>query len=115
MGEDPIGFSSGDFNWYRYVLSDPVNLVDPNGKNYVLAIISVGTVAYYIWVWYDDVCEADKKREEDDNKCDKIKSLVGKTICYDKARKKRLESWDENSRNIGKNLQKNISGIGIKY
>ena len=31
MGEDPIGFRSGDFNWYRYVLGDPVGLLDPSG------------------------------------------------------------------------------------
>jgi len=31
ISEDPIGFSSGDFNWYRYVRNDPVNLVDPEG------------------------------------------------------------------------------------
>ena len=32
ISEDPIGFASGDFNWYRYVMNSPVNLVDPNGE-----------------------------------------------------------------------------------
>jgi RHS repeat-associated protein len=31
ISEDPIGFASGDFNWYRYVGNDPVDLVDPWG------------------------------------------------------------------------------------
>jgi len=31
LGEDPIGFGSGDFNFYRYVLGDPVGFVDPEG------------------------------------------------------------------------------------
>jgi RHS repeat-associated protein len=31
LSEDPIGFLSGDFNWYRYVGSDPVNFIDPLG------------------------------------------------------------------------------------
>ena len=31
ISEDPIGFASGDFNWYRYVMNSPVNLVDPWG------------------------------------------------------------------------------------
>jgi len=31
VSEDPIGFSSGDFNWYRYVGNRPVSLVDPLG------------------------------------------------------------------------------------
>ncbi len=31
LSEDTIGFSSGDFNFYRYVLNNPVNYVDPYG------------------------------------------------------------------------------------
>jgi len=31
LGEDPIGFGSGDFNFYRYVANDPVNFIDPWG------------------------------------------------------------------------------------
>jgi len=31
LGEDPIGFVSEDFNFYRYVSNDPVNRVDPSG------------------------------------------------------------------------------------
>ena len=31
MGEDPIGFSSGDFNFYRYVSNSPINFADPSG------------------------------------------------------------------------------------
>jgi RHS repeat-associated protein len=31
--KDPIGFSGGDVNLYGYVLGDPVNLVDPEGKS----------------------------------------------------------------------------------
>jgi RHS repeat-associated protein len=32
MSKDPIGFSGGDTNLFGYVLSDPVNFVDSNGK-----------------------------------------------------------------------------------
>ena len=31
ISEDPIEFESNDFNFYRYVGNDPVNLVDPEG------------------------------------------------------------------------------------
>jgi len=31
LSEDPIGFASGDFNWYRYVGNSPVNRIDPLG------------------------------------------------------------------------------------
>src|SRR2546426_783118 len=30
--KDPIRFGGGDTNLYGYVMADPVNLVDPNGK-----------------------------------------------------------------------------------
>jgi RHS repeat-associated protein len=32
LGEDPIGFISGDFNIYRYVGNSPVIFNDPSGK-----------------------------------------------------------------------------------
>ena len=32
MGEDPIGFTSGDSNFYRYVLNSPNILRDPTGE-----------------------------------------------------------------------------------
>ena len=31
MGEDPIGFASGDFNWYRYVGNSPIVYKDSSG------------------------------------------------------------------------------------
>jgi len=30
--KDPIGFSGGDANLFGYALSDPINLIDPSGK-----------------------------------------------------------------------------------
>ena len=38
LGEDPIGFSSGDFNFYGYVKNSPLNYNDPSGKfwNFVI-------------------------------------------------------------------------------
>jgi uncharacterized protein RhaS with RHS repeats len=31
LSEDPIGFWSGDYNFYRYVQNNPVNWIDPWG------------------------------------------------------------------------------------
>jgi hypothetical protein len=38
LSEDPIGFASGDFNFYRYVGNGPVNLNDPSGENPLIAL-----------------------------------------------------------------------------
>jgi len=35
LSEDPIGFSSGDFNFYRYVGNSPGNFTDPFGLKYL--------------------------------------------------------------------------------
>ena len=52
ISEDPIGFMSGDFNWYRYVGNDPVNYFDPNGEFAFLipAIIDVAELGVDILI-----------------------------------------------------------------
>ncbi len=42
-GKDPLGFDGGDTNFYNYVLSDPVNLIDQTGEN-PLAAMAAGAV-----------------------------------------------------------------------
>ena len=44
IGEDPIGFASGDFNRYRYVLNSPVGLVDPWGTDAIEIIQDIWDV-----------------------------------------------------------------------
>ena len=39
LSKDPLLFGGGDSNLYGYVLQDPVNLVDPEGKNPLLIIL----------------------------------------------------------------------------
>ncbi|HHB51713.1 MAG TPA: hypothetical protein ENK75_01520 [Saprospiraceae bacterium] len=41
MGEDPIGFESRDFNFYRYAANSPINFIDPGGEIAPIAIIIV--------------------------------------------------------------------------
>jgi RHS repeat-associated protein len=43
---DPIGFAGGDTNLYGYVASDPVNWIDPDGKNGLAIGLVIGTVWY---------------------------------------------------------------------
>ena len=42
--KDPILFNGGDSNLYGYVLNDPVNLVDPEGKFGILGGIVAGAI-----------------------------------------------------------------------
>ena len=36
LSEDPIGFSAGDSNLYRYVFNNPANLADPSGNSVLI-------------------------------------------------------------------------------
>jgi RHS repeat-associated protein len=38
ISRDPIGFAAGDMNLYRYVGSNPISYVDPDGMEEVLAV-----------------------------------------------------------------------------
>ena len=49
MSKDPIGFNGGDTNLYGYVLQDPVNFVDPNGKIGIPLVITIGAGLGAIW------------------------------------------------------------------
>ena len=51
ISQDPIEFAAGDYNFYRYVFNDPVNLTDPSGEIVPLllgawAVIEVGLAVY---------------------------------------------------------------------
>ncbi len=39
---DPVGLVGGDVHHYRYVLNNPVNAIDPTGKNPVVVVLVVG-------------------------------------------------------------------------
>jgi RHS repeat-associated protein len=44
ISEDPIGFSAGDTNLYRYVSNSPTNFTDPTGKFAILPILAAAAV-----------------------------------------------------------------------
>lgn len=46
LSEDPIKFSGGDLNLYRYVENDPVSYGDPFGLKNLKAIATVCTVSF---------------------------------------------------------------------
>jgi RHS repeat-associated protein len=48
VSEDPIGFNSGDVNFYAYVGNNPVNFVDPQGLGeLVCKKMTNGTISCY--------------------------------------------------------------------
>ena len=84
LGEDPIGFESNDFNFYRYVWNSPLSFVDPYGYN-TIAVGRTGAAlllvpvpgarilggalllgaaiwtGYEAWDWWDDnVCYSEE-------------------------------------------------------
>ena len=53
MQTDPIGYGDG-MNWYNYVGSDPVNLVDPSGKVALGSSCTLVVQSYTIWRYDSD-------------------------------------------------------------
>jgi len=45
--KDPIGFNGGDPNLYGYVVNDPINFVDPEGKFYI-RLVAFGLGLYFL-------------------------------------------------------------------
>lgn len=48
LSEDPIGVSSGDFNFYRYVENNPLRFKDPSGKDSRIIYLCIAVVGAYI-------------------------------------------------------------------
>lgn len=55
--KDPILFNGGDTNLYGYVMNDPINLIDPDGKNALVpgiivvgGAIAIGGYIYNNWI-----------------------------------------------------------------
>jgi RHS repeat-associated protein len=59
---DPIGFSSGDFNFYRYVGNDPVNFLDPYGSAKFCPKKKTKTKT--VWKSFKDACGRIVKRKQ---------------------------------------------------
>ena len=52
--KDPIDFAGGDSNLYGYVLGDPVNFVDPDGRIAWVPIILIGSGLYLLYDTIND-------------------------------------------------------------
>jgi RHS repeat-associated protein len=99
LGEDPIGFDSRDFNFYRYVANSPMNLNDPtglcNGFQWLFSPIdclkeyvdSGGCPDYVDENLTGQQC--DKVRDERRAECNKLVGTLGAKSCFDKA----MQEW----------------------
>jgi RHS repeat-associated protein len=83
LSKDPILFKGGDTNLYGYVLNDPVNMIDPDGKNGIVlagALILTGILVHDAWNAYHDqptICgKAADKLGLDLNKIPIIKDIL---------------------------------------
>lgn len=56
--KDPIRFHGGDANLYGYVVNDPVNFIDPNGRNPVVTGTLIGFIIGAGLELYDAMNEA---------------------------------------------------------
>ena len=67
LSKDPIRFEDGHTNLYGYVLQDPVNLIDPSGKNFIPVVVAVVIAATIVRQCSENMkspqqkeCEAEK-------------------------------------------------------
>ncbi|NJR32299.1 MAG: RHS repeat-associated core domain-containing protein [Chamaesiphon sp. CSU_1_12] len=71
ISEDPIGFSAGDTNLYRYVGNSPTNFTDPSG-NFVQAILGImvlgGLFAAATNIWRQNIDLVQSYVNNDDRK-----------------------------------------------
>ncbi|RLA80939.1 MAG: hypothetical protein DRG78_10020, partial [Epsilonproteobacteria bacterium] len=51
LSQDPIGFNSGDFNFYRYVGNSPGNFTDPSGLWAPQAVVAIGYISWQFYSW----------------------------------------------------------------
>ena len=71
MQEDPLGFSAGDVNFYRYALDNPVNLTDPSGMQITIPAPNPIIIPISIGLW----CALNPKA------CADVFQGMGQAIC----------------------------------
>ncbi len=79
LGKDPIRFSSGDFNLYRYVLADPMNGFDPDGT-YPRPCVGLGCLPINWPDWIKDPLPRNKCWVCEENAMVKFVECIGNGI-----------------------------------
>ncbi len=71
MSEDPIGFKGKDYNVYRYVLSNAINLVDPSGLKTKWCVDGGGAVPHH-YLCVDGACGGQGPSDHESSVGDKL-------------------------------------------
>jgi uncharacterized protein RhaS with RHS repeats len=99
LSKDPIRFNGGDTNLYGYVMQDPVNFIDPDGKS----AISVG-----FWDFFRDVKDTEEDMREKYSLLEKIRKQFMCKINPDKCGTDPAdEPFDPNEADTEKNTPSN--------
>jgi len=104
LSQDPIGFSSGDFNWYRYTLNNPTYFRDPYDH---WAWLLYPLAAY---LFYDTISDWADYLNKSDDLCD-ANTPIKTPEDYLKYRE-RVQQQLNNSRNIGKETTLDVLKAG---
>ena len=85
ISEDPILFKGKDFNLYRYVFNDPINKLDPDGKQAAPVIIGGAALCfiYFEWTWVEGKMKQIRKEQ-----CSKKPEPEQQRSCSDTADQK---------------------------
>ena len=110
---DPIGFAGGDTNLYGYVLNDPINLVDPDGRIGIGAVATIVATGYAIYKGYQYFTEAGAAMDRQNERNQKLVNMVNgdNTVNPDALRSDRMKDAIETFENAAE-FESSIDYIG---
>jgi len=104
--KDPIDFGGGDSNLYGYVLGDPVNFVDPDGRIAWVPVILGGIAIYYTYQGIVTIYDAFTNAVERINNPKEFS---------DPAYNQQICDTADDVREVGKELGHDIASAGIPF
>ena len=118
--KDPIDFGGGDSNLYGYVLGDPVNFVDPDGRIAWIPIILFGSGLYLAYDFITDGADfynTSTNNVNGNNWSDSItpEDYLDNYEQIEKNRRERLRSQLDASCEIGQEVSIDLASRGIPF
>jgi RHS repeat-associated protein len=123
--KDPIGFGGGDTNLYGYVLQDPVNFIDPDGKSYLRIVLIGASILCHANNFFDqyklaqDLDKLDQEINDTKKEIDMLEMQLFESSCPDDidekiraAQQKFLDLQTQRAKSSGQDTLKGIS-IGV--